>query len=109
MDELIFYADLLDLPAVAVTGVKVRKSTIESTGVRYGYANRDRAAVPVVRGGVNAGQRPGDAPFARFKYFVAGGLPRGQRAAVSGFDVWQLPHRAAAVCRRQQKLYSSRS
>ena len=29
MDELIFYADLLDLPAVAVTGVQVTKSTIE--------------------------------------------------------------------------------
>ena len=31
MDELTFYADLLDLPAVAVTGVQVTKSTIEIT------------------------------------------------------------------------------
>ena len=29
MDELTFYADLLDLPAVTVTGVQVTKSTIE--------------------------------------------------------------------------------
>ena len=29
MDELTFYADLLDLPAVVVTGVQVTKSTIE--------------------------------------------------------------------------------
>ena len=68
------------------------------------YLDRHADAVSLLRGGVHGRQRPDHAPVTGFKHFGARGLPGGERAAVSLSDRWQLPDRAAAIYRCQQKL-----